>query len=337
MWGDMLDFALIPGSPGEAVVILHGGELWKVFLNGSQPTPFGDLSVPIVSGGEEGLLSLAFSPDFQNDRRLYVYYTAQDCARCHHLSRLDVVGGQLDEGSEAVVLEIPVPLAAANHNGGSVRFGQDGKLYLSVGDGGGGGDPLETGQDNTDLLGSVLRLDVTGQNTYAIPGDNPFVGDPGNDLVWAYGLRNPWRMSVDSLNGDIWLGDVGQNLWEEVDEVIAGGNYGWDCKEGFANYETSGCPSPSAFQEPRAAYGHTGGNQAVTGGYVYRGSDMPELFGHYIYADAYSGRIWAVNTGDASPPVQLLNTDEFIYSFAELEDGELLALTASGIYRLAHA
>jgi glucose/arabinose dehydrogenase len=346
-WNDILDFALIPGAPGEAAVIRQGGEVWKVFLDGSAPTMMGDLSGPVVSGGEEGLLSLAFSPSFQSDHRLYVYYTADAClapsvTRCHHLSRVDVAGGQLDGGSEVVVLEIPVPLNAANHNGGALRFGHDDMLYVSIGDGGGAGDPSETGQDNTDLLGSVLRLDVDPEGTYSVPPDNPFTGgsDPGNDLVWAYGFRNPWRMSVDSLTGEVWLGDVGQGEWEEVDRVTKGLNYGWDCKEGLADYEAAGCPDDSAFAAPEAVYDHGGGldqNQAVTGGYVYRGNDMPELDGWYVYGDAYSGRIWAVNTADSSDPVLLMNTDKFIYSFAELEGGELLVLTAGGIYRLAPA
>jgi glucose/arabinose dehydrogenase len=344
----MLDFALIPGSPGEAVVILQSGKLFKVFLNGSQPVSFGDLSGPITSGGEKGLLSLAFSPDFQSDHRLYVYYTAEAClaptvTRCHRISRLDVTGGELDEGSEVAVLEIPITHQdvkfQSNHNGGSIRFGQDGMLYLSVGDGGGAGDPSETGQDNTDLLGSVLRLNVTNEPTYAVPGDNPFAGpaDPGNDLVWAYGLRNPWRMSVDTLTGDIWLGDVGQGSREEVDQIVAGGNYGWNTLEGNNCYDPpSSCTTPPDYVAPRATYGHGSFNRAVTGGYVYRGDDMPELYGHYIYADSYSGRIWAVNTADSSAPIELMDTDEFIYSFAELGDGELLVLTVSGIYRLAH-
>lgn len=350
-WNNMLDFALIQGSPGEALVIRQSGQVWKVFLNGSPPVLFGDLDGPVTSaGGEQGLLSLAFSPGFQTDDQVYFYYTAQTCTagtRCHHLSRVTVTGGEMDESSEVVVLEIPItdPDVSGhnNHNGGAIRFGKDGMLYLSVGDGGGGGDPSETGQDNTDLLGSVLRLDVTGQTTYAVPSDNPFAdgGDPGNNLVWAYGFRNPWRMSVDRDTGDIWLGDVGQNAREEVDRVVSGGNYGWDCYEGFDDYEISGCSTnPADYVWPRADYGHTGGsdkNLAVTGGYVYRGSDMPELYGRYVYADAYSGRIWAANTSDTSAPIQLLDTDEFIYSFAEREDGELLVLTASGIYRLAHA
>lgn len=348
-WNDMLDFALIPGSPGEAVVARKSGEVWRVFLDGTAPVLYGDLDAPVRSnGGEQGLLSLAFSPDFQNDGRLYVYYTAASClapsvTRCHHLSRLTATAADIDESSEVVVLEIPITHesidGADNHNGGSIRFGHDGMLYVSIGDGGGGGDPSETGQDNTDYLGSVLRMNVVGQPAYAVPGDNPFAGgsDPGNDLVWAYGLRNPWRMSVDRDTGGIWLGDVGQNLWEEVDEIVAGGNYGWNVFEGNTCYNAppGSCSPPPSYVPPRAAYDHNGGNQAITGGYVYRGNDMSELNGWYVYADAYSGRIWAVNTVDSNPPVQLLQTSEFIYSFAELANGALLVLTPSGIYRLA--
>ncbi len=337
-WSDMVDFALIPGSPDEAAVARQSGEVWKVFLDGRAPALMGDLSGPVKhTGTEQGLLSLIFSPDFANDHRLYVYYTADACpetgaSRCHHLSRLEINDGTFDPSGETVILEIPVPLNASNHNGGSLRFGHDGMLYVSVGDGGQGGDPLETGQDNTDLLGSVLRLNVTGQDTYSTPGDNPFAGpgNPGSDLVWAYGFRNPWRMSVDQLTGDIWLGDVGQNKWEEVDHMVAGGNYGWDCLEGFESYEPTGCPDPSAFVAPRAAYGHDGENQGVVGGYIYRGPGMPELNGWYIYADFASGRIWAVNPADNSAPILLVDTDEIIYSFAELADGKLLALTVGG-------
>ncbi len=337
-WSDMVDFALVPGSPDEAAVARQSGKIWKVFRDGRPPVLMGDLSAVVEqSGSEQGLLSLIFSPDFVNDHRLYIYYTANACpqtgaSRCHHLSRLEINGSSFDPGAEVIIMEIPVPLNASNHNGSSLRFGHDGMLYVSVGDGGQGGDPLETGQDNTDLLGSVLRLNVTGQDTYSTPGDNPFAGpgNPGNDLVWAYGFRNPWRMSVDQLTGDIWLGDVGQNKWEEVDHMVAGGNYGWDCLEGFESYEPTGCPDPSAFVAPRAAYGHDGENQGVVGGYIYRGPGMPELNGWYIYADFASGRIWAVNPADNSAPILLVDTDEIIYSFAELADGKLLALTVGG-------
>jgi len=335
-WGDMLDFALIPSAPGQAIVIRQRGELWKVFLNGSPPAPFGDIKALLRSGGEEGLLSLAFSPDFQSDGRVYVYYT-RGSGSPSVLSRFPATTSLLDDSTETVIIEIPQP--HANHNGGRILFGADGYLYLSLGDGGSAGDPDGNGQNKNTLLGKILRLDVTGEDTYAIPPDNPFVGAAGLDEIFAYGFRNPWRMSMDRQTGEIWLGDVGQGAWEEVDRVVAGGNYGWRCYEGFAEFDLSeGCSvDQSDYVLPRAAYGHGGGNQAITGGYVYRGNDMPELNGWYVYGDAYSGRIWAVNTADSSDPVLLMNTDEFIYSFAELEDGELLVLTASGIYRLAPA
>jgi len=302
-----------------------------VFLDGSEPVLFGDLSPILSSGGEEGLLSLAFSPGFQSDGRLYVYYT-RGAPAPSVLSRFQADDAGIDESTETVILEVPQPYA--NHNGGKIVFGQDGYLYLSLGDGGSGGDPHDNAQNKDSLLGKVLRLDVTGQNTYAVPPDNPFVGTPGRDEVFAYGLRNPWRMSQDRLTGDIWLGDVGQSAWEEVDRMTPGGNYGWRCYEGFAEYNTDGCPDRSTLVFPRAVYPNPEKGRAVVGGYVYRGGDMPEIYGYYVYGDTYSGRIWAANASDDSDPIELLDSDEFIYSFAELPDGELLVLTAGGIYRL---
>ncbi len=335
----MVDFAIAPGTNGQEAVIItqHEGQLWRVSLSGSfQPSLFGDIQGRINKGEEEGLLSLAFSPDYQQDRRVYLYYTSDDCgdgSGCSYLSRFTVDGSGLDEGSETVILK--VPQFASNHNGGRVLFGPDGYLYLSLGDGGGGGDPTETGQDNTDLLASILRIDVTGESAYSVPPDNPFVGRPGADEVWAYGLRNPWRYSFDASTGEMWVGDVGQNAWEEVEPVVKGGNYGWDCYEGFQPFETAGCPQ-GGFQFPRTVYGRNDG-QSVIGGYVYRGAVMPELYGWYIYADAYSGKIWAVDTASqTSPPVLLAQTDAFISSFAELPNGELLVLTFNNaIDRLA--
>ena len=333
----MLDFALIPGNTDEAVVVRQNGEIWRVSLSGAfRPTLFGDLDPIVHSGGEEGLLSLAFSPEFESDGRVYVYYTRGAPDEPSVLSRFQATGTCMDTNSETEIITIDQPYA--NHNGGRIVFGQDKYLYLSLGDGGSGGDPHGNGQDTDSLLGKVLRLDVTGEATYAIPPDNPFVGTAGLDEIFAYGFRNPWRMSMDRLTGDIWLGDVGQDDWEEVDKVTLGGNYGWRCYEGLVLYDDRDCSTNLAdYVFPRAVYPSSGGNQAVTGGYVYRGDDMLKLYGHYVYADAYSGRIWAVNTGDSSAPVKLMITNEFIYSFAELGDGELLVLTASGIYRLALA
>ncbi|HET9477482.1 MAG TPA: PQQ-dependent sugar dehydrogenase [Dehalococcoidia bacterium] len=335
-WDDMLEFALIPGTENEAVISRQNGEIWRVSLDGSSgPTLFGNLDPIVESGGEQGLLSLAFSPSFQSDGRIYVYYT-RGSPDPSVLSRFQATPACLDTASETVIIKIPQPYA--NHNGGDIVFGQDGYVYLSLGDGGSGGDPHNNAQNPDSLLGKVLRLDVTGQDTYAIPPDNPFADGGGLGEIYAYGLRNPWRMSMDRLTGDIWLGDVGQNAWEEVDRIRLGGNYGWRCYEGFERYNFDGCSTDSGdYVFPRIAYPQGAANRAVAGGYVYRGSAIPGLSGRFIYADSYSGRIWAVNTTDESDPVELMDTGEFIYGFAELADGELLVLTAKGIYELAPA
>ena len=347
--GSMVDFALIPGRPTEAVVVTQGGMVWRVSLtNAFARTEFGNLTGLIRGGGagsEEGLLSLAFSPNFVGDSRVYVYYTplAARCApivRCSRIARMPVVNNDMIEASETVVLDIDQEIAQSNHNGGRLLFGPDGYLYLSIGDGGGGGDPNETGQDNTDLIGSVLRIHVTGQDVppYMVPADNPFVGVAGDDRVWAYGLRNPWRYSFDRVSGDLWLADVGQGAWEEVEKITKGGNYGWDCYEGNVSYEPAGCTTPpSPFIFPRAVYDHSLGC-SVTGGYVYRGTVLQEIYGWYVYGDYCSGRIWAVNPADTSNPVQLMDSPYSITSFGELPNGELLVLTfQSAIYRLTCA
>jgi len=337
----MVDLATIPGAPDEAVVVSQKDALVRrVSLSGAfAPALLADLSDRVKRGGsEEGLLSIAFSPEFTADGRVYLYYTSKFCApgvdRCSHLSRFAVVDNEMVEESEVVVLEIDQRLSSDRHNGGRLLFGPDGYLYLSVGDGGGSGDPLETGQDNTDLLGSLLRIDVTGQERYAVPPGNPFNGKSGADEVWAYGFRNPWRYSFDSLTGNLWVGDVGQSGSEEVEPVIAGGNYGWDCLEGFSTYEGEGCGAGS-FLSPRAAYDHRGFSCAVTGGYVYRGEQLPDLYGWYIYADFCSGKVWAVDTTDNGDPVAIIHSQYSISSFAELPNHELLLLTFnSAIYRL---
>ena len=330
----MVALVPVPGSPDEAIVVTQKVEIaYRISLSGAfTPTVFGDLTT-LVGGGhdEEGFLALAFPPGYPGDSRVYGYYT-QGAPQDTVLARFDVVGGVMDVGNVEEVLTIES--LGGNHNGGQVAFGPDGYLYLSLGDGGGGGDPSETGQDNTDHLGSVLRLDVSGASGYAIPGDNPYVGMSGADEVWAYGLRNPWRFSFDSESGELWLGDVGQGEWEEVNRIVEGGNYGWDCREGFEVYEPAGCP-PSGFVDPRVVYDHDLGC-SITGGYVYHGAAYPELAGRFIYADYCSGRIWAVNTGDPSSPATLLiDTPHNISSFGELPSGEIVVVTFSNaIYHL---
>jgi len=335
-FNQIVDFAVIPGTNNaEAIVVSQTDErILRVSLTGSfAPTVYGDLSGYVGGGGnEEGLLSATFSPDFVSDRRIYVYYTP-GAPSPTVLSRFNVPGDTIDAGSERRIIEVPD--FASNHNGGRVLFGPDGYLYLSLGDGGGGGDPQENGQNLDSLLGKVLRMKVTGEDRYSVPPDNPFVGAGGLDEIWAWGFRNPWRYSFDRATGELWLGDVGQGSFEEVDLVVRGGNYGWDCYEGFAEYE-AGCPA-EGFQPPRAVYGtHDAGSCAVTGGYVYRGGALPELVGQYVFADYCSGLIWALDAGNPSAqPVVIIDSEHSISSFAELPDGELLVLTFSkAIFRL---
>ena len=336
-FNQIVDFAIIPGTnAAEAIVLSQTDErILHVSLTGAfAPIVYGDLSGYVGGGGsEEGLLSAAFSPDFPNDRRIYVYYT-QGAPAPTVLSRFNVQGAAIDTGNETRILEVPD--FASNHNGGRVLFGPDGYLYLSLGDGGGGGDPQESGQDTDSLRGKMLRLKVTGEDRYSIPPDNPFVGTGGLDEIWAYGLRNPWRYSFDRATGELWVGDVGQGSFEEVDLVVRGGNYGWDCFEGFSTFESNGCPA-EGFQFPRAVYGtHDGGSCSITGGYVYRGAALPELVGQYVFADYCSGLIWTLDAANPSAqPVLIIDSEHHISSFAELPDGELLVLTFSNaIFRL---
>ncbi|MCH8052149.1 MAG: PQQ-dependent sugar dehydrogenase, partial [Chloroflexi bacterium] len=337
--GSVIELAMIPGAPTEAIAVRQSGQMYRVSLDGSfAPQAWGDVSgIVDAGGGEEGLLSLAFSPSFAQDGRVYLYYTAAGPDRSV-LARYSATASALDGDSAEVLLSIPQ--FAPNHNGGHIAFDQSEYLLLSTGDGGGGGDPNENGQALDTLLGKVLRIDVSPGTGYAIPGGNPFADGPGGnaDEIFAYGLRNPWRMTVDRLTGDVWLGDVGQELWEEIDHVVIGGNYGWDCYEGFAEYEIPGAPDQctgKVFSPPRAVYDHDLGI-AVTGGFVYRGSAMPELYGWYVFGDFYTGRIWAVNTLDNSPAVLLADEQVNIASFAELPNGELLIVSyTDGMYQLA--
>jgi len=329
-----IELAMFPGGSDEALLATQReARVWKVSLSGAfAPVLLGDLSDRVgTAGGEEGLLSAAFSPQFSSDARVYVYYT-RGAPEPTILSRFQLTNDVLDTANETVILQIPD--FAPNHNGGRIAFGMDGYLYLSTGDGGGGGDPNENGQDINSMLGKVLRLDVNGQQTYGIPADNPFVGVNGADEVWAFGFRNPWRMSVDIVTGDIWLGDVGQGSWEEVNRVVRAGNHGWDCYEGFAVYEADGCPA-GGFVPPRAVYSLAGDECAVSGGFVYRGGAIPSLYGWYVYGDFCSGKVWAVNPSDDSNPVLLADTPYNISSFAQLPGGELAVLTFNGtIYKL---
>jgi glucose/arabinose dehydrogenase len=342
-----IEFALIPGAPGQALIALQTGEICRVSLTGEfPPETWGDLSDLIVfDENEEGLLSVAFSPDFEENGYVFAYYTPpkpEDGSQWFTvLSRFKATTTGVDESSRETVIEVEEYHEV--HQGGHIIFDDNGYLMLSLGDGGYSGDALEAAQELDRLLGKVIRIDVS-DLPYSNPHDNPFVDEPdARDEVFAYGFRNPWRMTVDSLTGEIWLGDVGEGKEEEVDHVVAGGNYGWDCYEGNLVWEATSTPLPEddqctgkTFITPRASYPHSEGI-AVVGGYVYRGKAMPELYGFYIYADYATGRFWAVNTEDDSEPIVLIDEGTFISSFTELPDGELLVVSYSdGIYKLSN-
>jgi glucose/arabinose dehydrogenase len=299
-----------------------------------------DISGRVNEGGsEEGLLGLAFAPDFADSGHLFVYYSAASPRRSVLARFTAPAGGRPDPGSELVLLEVPQRFT--NHNGGMIAFGPDGMLYVALGDGGSDNDNEQNGQDLSTLLGSILRLDVseaTSAEPYRVPPDNPFVTTAGaRPEIWAYGFRNPWRFSFDSAatdpSGALWVGDVGEGLFEEVDRVVRGGNYGWNTMEGLHCFERSSCDQDD-LELPVAEYSHDFGC-AVTGGYVYHGARVPSLDGAYIYSDFCSGRIWAVRD-DGSEPRQIADQDMFVPSFWVDAEDELYIVTLNGqLFRFA--
>ncbi|MBK7148456.1 MAG: PQQ-dependent sugar dehydrogenase [Bacteroidetes bacterium] len=274
-------------------------------------TAFLDISGPVQSSGnEQGLLGLAFSPNYKQDGFFYINYIIGNGAGSTRISRFSVNptdSNLADVNSEVIILEFTQPYT--NHNGGNMMFGPDGFLYINQGDGGSGNDPQGNGQNKNTFLGKILRIDVNNQSTYAIPSTNPFVGQANvKEEIWAYGLRNPWRASFDRLTGDMWIGDVGQDAWEEIDfqpaSSTGGQNYGWRCREGFhvtpAPANTSGCPS-TGFVDPVYEVPQAGGTScSITGGYVYRGAQHNSLFGRYLFTDYCSGRFWAIRKTGAN-------------------------------------
>jgi glucose/arabinose dehydrogenase len=323
--------------------------------SGLRDEPFLDIRDRVNdTGNEQGLLGLAFSPSYASDGAFFVNYTMGTGDTIISRFRVSDDPNRADPDSEQVLLKIDQPYA--NHNGGRLAFGLDGDLYIGTGDGGSQGDPQGRAQNLSSLLGKILRLDVRGGGAYAIPPDNPFSQGGGRPEIWAYGLRNPWRFAFDSATGDLFIGDVGQDTWEEIDVVSAsapagaaprpsnqipaegrGANFGWNLREGLAGYNGDASP---AFTDPVAVYSHAVGGCSVTGGEIVRDPALPEWQGVYLYGDFCTGLIWGLFR-DAEgnwQNQQLYDTAFQITSFGTGSDGRVYVLDrAGGVYRLHRA
>lgn len=329
---------LLTTAPGDdrLFVVEQPGRIRIIEDGVLRPQPFLDITDRVGSGGERGLLGLAFRPDWNVTGQFIVDYT--DRSGDTRVERYDVSNDPYvaDPASGRLILTVAQPFP--NHNGGHVTFGPDGMLYVGLGDGGGGGDPLGNGQDGSTLLGSMLRIDITVE-PYAIPPDNPFAGTAGTrPEIWARGLRNPWRFSFDPAGGRIYIADVGQNQYEEINVAAAsdgGLNYGWNIMEGTHCFASATC-SMAGLTMPVLEYGH-GEGCSVTGGHVYRGAGIAALAGHYVYSDYCAGwiRSFRLENGAATDRTDWGLSAGSVLSFGADGTGELYVLTAAGIvYRL---
>jgi len=317
-------------------VVEQTGYIWILDTLGNRlPEPFLNIDARVrSSGSEQGLLGLAFPPDYTETGYFFVNYTRETDGdtRVSRFTRDPLDPNKADPNSELILFTQDQPFP--NHNGGCIKFGPDGYLYIALGDGGSGGDPQNNGQKKNTLLGKILRIDVSNSSVtepYVVPADNPFVNNTDyRPEIWSLGWRNPWRFSFDRLTGDMWIGDVGQGVYEEIDFEPAntsGLNYGWRCYEGLHTYNTNGCLPASNYTDPIFEYAHNSGNGcSVTGGFVYRGAKYPDLYGCYLFADYCSGRWWYTrrNADGTFTTSILANFDAYEYSsFGEDKDGEL--------------
>ena len=331
--GDGSNRIFVLEQPGRIRVVAADGTLIEA--------PFLDITDRVGSSStEQGLLGLAFHPDYANNGRFFVNYTNLDGHTV--ISEFAVTGEPniADPASETLIIFVEQP--AGNHNGGHLAFGPDGYLWIGLGDGGGAGDRFQNAQNPGTLLGSMLRIDVDSADPYGVPAGNPFIDDPNaRNEVWAIGLRNPWRYTFDRQTGDLYIADVGQGQREEISFAAAdssgGENYGWPIIEGTVCYETDPC-SADGLVQPIAEYDHSGGNCAVTGGYVYRGTHSPGLWGTYVYADYCSGNFWGLRVTDAGVESQLFfqRSGALFASFGEDEQGEIYVVSqdTDSLYRI---
>ena len=336
----------------EPVVIAHAGDdrifvveqpgIIKVIENGSTSTLLNMTQLVGNSANEQGLLGLAFHPDFAVNGYGYFFVNYTNNSGATTISRFTVASnGTVSINSELIILVIAQPFS--NHNGGGIAFSPvDGYLYIGTGDGGSGGDPYANSQNTQSLLGKMLRLDVNGisnSSPYFIPSDNPFINNSSYaPEIWSLGLRNPWRFSFDRDSGDMWIGDVGQTSMEEIDFELAGNggeNYGWRCYEGTNSYNTSGCGGSSLYTFPIHQYNHNSGGCSVTGGYIYRGSQYPNLVGKYIFADFCTAEFWLFDSYTQSVTLTSINTP-YVATFGEDNNGELYyaGLYDGNIYKI---
>lgn len=325
------------GDGSQRLFLLQQSGVIRILSNGELiTTPFIDISSKIVSGGEQGLLSLAFSPDFPTNNHVYLYYTNREGNTV--LSRLIAQGNTLNPDSEEILLIVNQPFG--NHNGGRLEFGPDGMLYLGLGDGGSGGDPQNNSQNSQTLLGKLIRLNVDNPISGSIiPADNPFVNDPNTlSEIWALGLRNPWRIAFDSVTGNLFIADVGQAEFEEVNFQPAnskgGENYGWNIAEGPACFNSSTC-NMNGLTPPIASYDHTEGC-SITGGQVYRGSLYPDLAGRYLYGDFCTGRIWSAQNVNNNWQIEILRENgSGMLTFGEDQSGNIYLSTSAGVFLIS--
>ncbi|MEO8068614.1 MAG: PQQ-dependent sugar dehydrogenase [Flavobacteriales bacterium] len=329
-------------------IVERAGRIFILNPNGSWvATPFLDITDRVNDGGgEQGLLGLAFHPDYASNGYFYVHYSGGTGVGNSRISRFTVSADPNDavETSEFFIWSATQPGPNTNHRGGDLHFGPDGNLWFGLGDAGGSGDPSNYAQNLTVPFGKMLRIDVDGGSPYAIPADNPYVGAGGGILpeIWARGLRNPWRFSLDELTGDVWIGDVGQGVWEEIDRWPGNNNsgpdFGWRCYEGTGGYNTAGCGAIGTYDAPVAAHNHTDSWCAIVGGQVYRGNNFTRLTGRYIYTDWCLGNIYSLTPNGPGWTQELLCASGIsgLAAFGENMNGELYVVNQQSgfVYRI---